>query len=95
MRLRFSLFSLSPIAQAIGSGRCPFDQGIVPLCFAPHFVVPNSFGVWIVFDCSDRQFFNKTPKSMPKMRKTIKQFILACTPDGRGAEWIVNYPGRG
>jgi hypothetical protein len=34
-----------------------------------------SIGVWIVFNCSDRPFFNKTPKNMPIMEKTIKQFI--------------------
>jgi hypothetical protein len=83
MRLRFPLFLLSHIAQAIGSGRCPFYLGIVPLCFSPHFVVPNSrstpvasFGLWIVFNCSDHPFFNKTPKTMPIMEKTIKQFII-------------------
>jgi hypothetical protein len=73
MRLRFSSFSLSHIAQAIASGRCPFYQGIVPLCFSPHFVVPALAGVVIVFNSSSRPFFNKTPKYMPKMKKTIKQ----------------------
>jgi hypothetical protein len=74
MRLRFPLFPLSPIAQAIVSGRCPFYLGIVPHCFSPQFVVPNLFGVWIVFNCSSRPFFDKTPKTMPKMEKTMEQF---------------------
>jgi hypothetical protein len=89
MRLRFSSFPLSHIAQAIGSGRCPFYLGIVPLCFLAGFVVATSrsiakrilwtpvvsVAVWIVFNCSDHPFFNKTPKNMPVMEKTIKQFI--------------------
>jgi hypothetical protein len=29
----------------------------------------------IVFNCSDRPFFDKTPKSMPKTEETTKQFI--------------------
>jgi hypothetical protein len=80
MRLRFPLFLLSHIAQAIASGRCSFYQRIVPICFSPHFVVPASrstpvvlAGVWVVFNCSDHPFFKKTPKNMPKMEKTIKQ----------------------
>jgi hypothetical protein len=36
-----------------------------------------SFGGRIVFNCFDHPFFNKTPKSMPKIEKTIKQFITA------------------
>jgi hypothetical protein len=75
MRLRFSSFPLSHIAQAIGSGRCSFYQGIVPLCFLKQFVVATSVAVSIVFNCSDHPFFNKTPKNMPIMTKTIKQFI--------------------
>jgi hypothetical protein len=75
MRLQLSLFPRSNIAQAIAAGRCSFYKGIVPLCFSPHFVVPHSLGLGIVFNCSDRPFFDKTPKSMPKTEETTKQFI--------------------
>jgi hypothetical protein len=81
MRLYFPLFRLSHIAQAIASGRCPFYEAIVPLCFSPRFVVPNLFGVWIVFNCSDHPFFNKTPKNMPKIGKTIETILLRLLAD--------------
>jgi hypothetical protein len=77
MRLYFPLFPLSRIAQAIASGRCPFYEAIVPLCFSPRFVVPNLFGVWIVFNCSDRPFFNKTPKSMHWIQLTSATLKVA------------------
>jgi hypothetical protein len=76
MRLRFPLFALSHSAQALQPGRSAFNKGIVPLCFSPHFVVPISFSVGIVFNCSDHPFFNKMAKNMPKIGKTIKTILL-------------------
>jgi hypothetical protein len=76
MRLRSTLCSLSHVAQANGSGRCPFYQGFVPLCFSPRSVTGHRSPVGFVSNCSSRPFFNKTPKTMPKIRKTIETILL-------------------
>jgi hypothetical protein len=80
MRLSLPLSPLSRIAQANGSGRCPFHQGVVPLCFLLQSVVPALAGVLIVLNCSSRPFFNKTPEYMPKMQKTIQTIHHRAVP---------------
>jgi hypothetical protein len=64
-----------PIAQAPSLGRSAFNLGFVPHCFSPHFVVPISLAVWIVFNCSNRPFCHKTSKNGTFLGKTIKTII--------------------
>jgi hypothetical protein len=75
MRLRFSLSRLYHIAQSQLPGRCPFHQAFVPRCFSPQSTISLPSPVGFVSNYSSHPFFNKTPKYMPKIEKTIKQFI--------------------